>query len=104
MSQTVAVCYILFMMIDNMATFLYRSFCTNTVLASPANVPFTSVWAKIAKNYSAQMFLETIKAKYIFVGMKLQADALLVLVFVDKRIRLSPDSSLQTGLYLILGL
>lgn len=50
------------------------------------------------------MFLETIKAKYIFVGMKLQADALLVLVFVDKRIRLSPDSSLQTGLYLILGL
>lgn len=73
-------------------------------LGVPNKCAFTSVWAKIAKNYSAQMFLETIKAKYIFVGMKLQADALLVLVFVDKRIRLSPDSSLQTGLYLILGL
>lgn len=34
------------------------------------------------------MFLETIKAKYPFVGIELQADALLVLVCVDKRIRL----------------
>lgn len=73
MSQTVAVCYNLFTIV-NMATFLHLSLCTNTVLASPTNVLLTYVLAKIAKNYSAQMFLETINAKCIFVGMELQTD------------------------------